>query len=541
MSPGETSASEGKQALATVLPPCVQYEDSHLLVVRKPAGWNTHAPSPYAGEGIYDWLHHREPRWATLAILHRLDKETSGLLVFGKTPEANRSLTQQFTDRSVLKQYTLWVSRRPDREAWTIESVLIRTGDRYTSRPSAASGERAETHFRVVGPIEGGHWELEAEPRTGRTHQIRVHAAEAGCPIVGDLLYGGVKFSRVCLHATQLEFAHPEDGRRVRFESVADFLSEPRIQLRSAFISPSETDAFRLRHGAPDGTPQTYVDQVGPFTLVQQPSAETIPPNLAGGVYRKILRRDVRQSTLEETSPQHVTGLTAPDRFFIRENGLKYELSFREGYSVGLFLDQRDNRRRLLVNQIAAGFPLRPRALDLTGTEVLNAFAYTCGFSLCAAVAGARTTSLDLSRKYLDWGRRNFVHNHLDPAAHDFIYGDCFDWIKRLAKKGRVFDIVVLDPPTFSRSKEWGDFRADQDYGRLVTSVMPLLKADGVLLASTNAARFEPELFLAQVREAIRQTGRRIGQEHYVPQPPDFPISRAESAYLKTVWVRIVK
>jgi len=71
--------------------PCVIFEDEHLLVVNKPAGWNTHAPGPHAGEGIYDWLRHREPRWATLAILHRLDKETSGVMVFGKTPAANKS------------------------------------------------------------------------------------------------------------------------------------------------------------------------------------------------------------------------------------------------------------------------------------------------------------------------------------------------------------------------------------------------------------------------------------------------------------------
>src|ERR1700722_11571132 len=80
-------------------PPCVIFEDEHLLVVNKPAGMNPHAPSPFAGEGIYEWLKHREPRWASLAIIHRLDKETSGVMVFGKTPVANKSLTEQFTGR----------------------------------------------------------------------------------------------------------------------------------------------------------------------------------------------------------------------------------------------------------------------------------------------------------------------------------------------------------------------------------------------------------------------------------------------------------
>src|SRR5213594_3199576 len=79
------------------------FEDEHLLVVNKPAGLSTHAPAPFAGEGLYDWLRHREPRWASLAIIHRLDKETSGVIVFSKTPRANRSLTEQFTKRSVRK------------------------------------------------------------------------------------------------------------------------------------------------------------------------------------------------------------------------------------------------------------------------------------------------------------------------------------------------------------------------------------------------------------------------------------------------------
>src|SRR5271163_3846830 len=100
-----------RKMFSWLMVPCVIFEDEHLLVVNKPAGWNTHAPAPYAGEGIYDWLRHREPRFATLAILHRLDKETSGVLVFGKTPLANRSLTEQFTDRRVRKKYLLLTDR----------------------------------------------------------------------------------------------------------------------------------------------------------------------------------------------------------------------------------------------------------------------------------------------------------------------------------------------------------------------------------------------------------------------------------------------
>lgn len=519
---------------------CVIFEDEHLLVVNKPAGWNTHAPSPYAGEGIYDWLRSREARWASLAIIHRLDKETSGVIVFGKTPEANRSLTEQFTNREVHKKYVLLTEGKVPEKEFTVKSTIVRVGEKYASRPD---GEAAETRFgplKVQSEKSKMAW---AEPLTGRTHQIRVHAAENGFPIFGDTLYGGAPAVRVFLHAGEIEFKHPVTGEKMKLKAPVDFESEARMALRSAVVEPKQTNAYRVIHGASDGWPGWYVERLGDFLLSQaelplddrqRKELERLARVLnARGAYHKTLSRQVRRSTTAEASPQLVFGEAAPERFEILENGVRYEMSFQEGYSVGLFLDQRDNRRRLLTGHVAQDFdlPLNP--------EVLNTFAYTCGFSVCAAKAGARTTSLDLSKKYLEWGRRNFALNSLDVTAHDFIFGDTFDWMRRLAKKGRVFDVIVLDPPTFSQSKEHGTFRADKDYGKLVAAALPLLKPGGILLASTNAAEWPPAEFLANVEAAIRGAQRKVLQKHYVPQSPDFPISRDEPAYLKTVWMKI--
>jgi 23S rRNA (cytosine1962-C5)-methyltransferase len=580
------------------VPPCVIFEDDHLLVVSKPAGLNTHAPSPYTGEGLYDWLRHREERWAKLAIVHRLDKETSGVMVFSKSPLANRSLTAQFTERSVRKKYLLLTDRPVRKGVFRVESTLVRAGERYVSRPLHAGGEKAQTRFQLIGrnpkaegrrpreirsakpegrrgASEGGWFEMvEAEPLTGRTHQIRVHAAEEGFPILGDTLYGGTPAPRVFLHSAELTLRHPASGEEMTFraplvQGQAGFLSAgpaeaadglrwltnplPCLSLREALIKPESTDAYRVIHGASDGWPGWYVERLGDFLLSQseralQPAqheelARLVQFFSARGAYHKVLTRQVRRAAPAEASPQLVLGGAAPERFTIRENGVQFELSFAEGYSVGLFLDQRDNRRRLLAGYVGAGFPLLAGSSQLPMAnrqwQILNTFAYTCGFSVCAAKAGARTTSLDLSKKSLDWGKRNFALNHLDAAEHDFIYGDAFDWLRRLAKKKRLYDVVLLDPPTFSQSKESGVFRADKDYGRLVTAALPLLKSGGVLFASTNAADWPPEEFLAAVTEAIQGANRRILQQHYVPQPPDFPISRTEPAYLKTVWLRV--
>ncbi len=161
--------------------PCLIFEDDHLLVVNKPAGLNTHAPSPYAGEGLYDWLRHREARWANLAIIHRLDKETSGVMVFSKTPLANRSLTAQFAERRVRKKYLLLTDRLVRPSEIKVESTLVRAGERYISRPLHAGGERAETRFRLIAGgqaseqvMEGGSPKAEVR----RPKEIRSPKAE---------------------------------------------------------------------------------------------------------------------------------------------------------------------------------------------------------------------------------------------------------------------------------------------------------------------------------------------------------------------------
>ncbi|MBN2506102.1 MAG: class I SAM-dependent methyltransferase [Verrucomicrobia bacterium] len=564
--------------------PLIVFEDEHLLVVNKPSGLNTHAPAPLAGEGIYEWLRHREPRWATLAIVHRLDKEASGLMVFAKTPLANRSLTRQFAEHGVRKRYLLLTSRRPVRARLTVRTHLVRQGSRYRSSGGSDEGELAETRFAVLSRASGGLWLVAAEPVTGRTHQIRVHAGENGFPIVGDTWYGGVAAPRLYLHAHELRLTHPATGAGRVFALPAGFPAAGCAVLRQALIDPCCTDAYRVAHGEADGAllEGAFVERFGEYLLVArdhpadapsalaglladalEPAAErTGPSGLGGdgglgtagappearlggwmrragvrGVYCKQLTRHLRGAAPAETSPVRVFGDAAPDRFEVRENGVRFEIRFNEGSSVGLFPDQRDNRRRVLVNHIAAGFPLFvPGA---AGATVLNTFAYTCGFSVCAALGGARTASVDLSAKCLEWGRRNFVLNGLDPASHEFMVGDAFQWLRRLRGRGALYDLVVLDPPTFSKSRVGGLFRAEKDYGRLVGAVLPLLKPNGVLFASTNAAGLPAQAFLGQVDARIRQARRTVVRQHYAPQPPDFPISRAEPAHLKTVWLRI--
>jgi 23S rRNA (cytosine1962-C5)-methyltransferase len=508
-----------------------------LLVIHKPPGINTHAASADSSEGIYDWLKRREPRWAGLSILQRLDKETSGVLVFGKTRLANQSLGRQFETRTLRKTYLLLTDRDPG----TLPRI-VSSGD---------GTSYAETEFRRASR-DRDRWRVEALPRTGRTHQVRLHARDAGFPILGDERYGGSPHSRLCLHAESLEFDHPASGDRVRVSAALDFDIDASVELCELLWPEPATNAWRLVHASAEGETNFVVERYGDW-LESQSEREPTPGDIRRlerwctqlglcGAYHKRLDRHVRGSDAESASPVLISGEPAPERFEVRENGVRFLASFREGYSTGLFLDQRDNRRRLLTGYVfpkGADAAARGPESTFAGASVLNTFAYTCSFSVAAAVAGATVTSLDLSRKYLDWGRENFRLNGIDPAAHDFIYGDCFDWMKRLAKKNRLFDLVLLDPPTFSQSKQSGAFRADKDYGRLVALALALLSPRGLLFCSTNSATFPRDAFLEVVRREIEDAGRQVLDELFVTQPPDFPTGRGRPGYLKTVWLRV--
>ena len=557
---------------------CVLFEDQHLLIVNKPAGINTHRPDPYTTDGIYDWFR-KTPGRADLSTLHRLDKETSGILVFGKTTLANQSLTDQFAKRKVKKTYLLLTDRletfvHSEKDSFIVRGQIIRDGNSYRARelkvPSSPSKTRripdlAETHFKIVE--KGRHCILlAAHPLTGRTHQIRIHAAWKGFPILGDELYGGTPFGGgLCLHAFQIEFTHPATGEPLCFKVPAPFSTENAwgiakraVQTRNTFYSPdAQTNAYRLFHGSSDGFPGVYIDKLADRLLLSTAGSLTnskqssqilhlakavLAESKATSLWQKTLLKQPGKNSLQESSAQLIlsnqkTQEEAAD-FEIMENGIKYKLSFSEGYSFGIFLDQRENRRRILNRSVSPDFPLCGLNLN-EPLELLNAFAYTCAFSVCGAKAGFHTTSLDLSRKYLEWGKENMSLNGIDPSEHDFIYGDVFTWRKRLKNKGRLFDLVILDPPTFSRSKESGTFKAERDLPRLSREWSELVKPNGFMLISTNCATLPPRTFEKTLLQTLNQGSRRVLRSFFATQPIDFPASSEEKAYLKTLWVQL--
>lgn len=286
---------------------------------------------------------------------------------------------------------------------------------------------------------------------------------------------------------------------------------------KRACLLDSQTNAVRLVDGAGDGLPGIILETFAGRWLVST-TGNQLPDELRQWLHEQgnscyWKRLDQHQ----KASPVHLSGPPTAAPFLICENGIQFEISFQAGYSQGIFLDQRDNRAEV-------------RRLMAPGLRLLNTFAYTGAFSVAAAMAGAETTTLDLSQPYLDWARRNLSHNSLDPAAHHFCKGDTFHWLRRFAKQGRKFDGIVLDPPTFSRDEKGKVFRAEENFGELAALAADLLTPDGWLLCSTNCRTMGLNDFQKQLRNAIR---RPMSPRHS-EMPPDF----TGEPYLKSVWMR---
>jgi 23S rRNA (cytosine1962-C5)-methyltransferase len=277
-------------------------------------------------------------------------------------------------------------------------------------------------------------------------------------------------------------------------------------------IRSDQTNAVRLFDGSGDGLPSLSIDDFAGRWIVQ--TLDKREPTLDPAVgYRSLYWKPLLKTS--NPGPKHLGGEPVQDPFYVLESGVKFEIDFQAGYSPGLFLDQRINRNKLCS-----------LAKDAT---LLNTFSYTCAFGVAAAIGGAFTVNLDLSRRYLDWGKRNYEINRINSEDHDFIYGDVFDWLGRFQRRGRKFDVVVLDPPTFSRDRKSKVFRIQDDYGYLADLAAKCLNRDGLLFCSTNFRGMTFDEFLRILRTAVDRPFKAVAGS----MPPDFTGDK----YLKTVWM----
>jgi len=201
--------------------PEILFQDSHLLIVNKPAGLLS---VPGRGEDKQDCLSARiQQLFPDALVVHRLDMATSGLMVFARGEAMQRELSRMFREREVSKRYVALVAGVLENEVGEIDlPLMVDWPNRPKSKVDHESGKPSLTRYRMLG-IESGDSRVELEPITGRTHQLRLHLASIGHPIIGDALYEGRKAERLMLHATHLAFVHPVTAKALNFESDAPF------------------------------------------------------------------------------------------------------------------------------------------------------------------------------------------------------------------------------------------------------------------------------------------------------------------------------
>ena len=568
----------------------VLYEDEDLVVIDKPVGVSTHAPDAGRNDDAVSRLRlalserDRVPADRVyLGIHQRLDRDTSGALLFTSRKSANAAIAKQFEERRVKKTYVAGVVGWPKKmEKGVLKHMLLpgEGGRMEVASPShkGRGAQQAVTRFRVIQRKDDRAL-LELSPETGRTHQIRVQVVAAGATIAGDRIYGGAPAPRLMLHAARLELLHPTSGAPL--EVIAPMPAElerwlahpsPRaiadapgksptgddaaksavgdgslfqarladaIGARWALGRSADTSAFRLVHGEGDGLDGIAVDLYGEHLLVHFFSSEALASKdtiLDGlfslgvrGVYMKVHPKqsntliDPRNESLAPSAP--VRGEPAPDPLVIHESGLAYRVRLGDGLKTGIFLDQRDNRRR--VRELARG------------KRVLNLFAYTCGFTVAAAAGGALSSvSVDVSKGALAWGEENLEENALFSAAHALIDDDVFHWLAFAGKRKERYDLVVLDPPSFATTKT-SRFSAVDDYADLAARALSLVAPGGRMLACTNHRGISIRKFRRRMHEAGRLAGRAMLQVKDLPPPPDFPAPIGSDPELKTLLVTI--
>jgi 23S rRNA (cytosine1962-C5)-methyltransferase len=519
----------------------ILHDAGGLLLVDKPPGMTVHGGEERHASDLVSRLKRvlrARGEEDYLGVHQRLDLGTSGVLAFTRDPALNAVVAAQMEAHAVERTYvavvTLGGAKSALRDSGTLDQRLETV--KGTTRVVGSGGQRALTRYRVLGRV-GDRALVELRPETGRTHQLRVHLAHAGAPIVGDVSYGGVPATRLYLHARQLALATPEvrvcAPEPAAFDDAlharAPHLGSP-LALREALADAGclrepllgSTDAFRVVNDLGDALPGVCVDRYGDFAVLSLSSEEATERRReiaslltefgAHGVYLKLrARADLRRQTQLELAPKEpLAGAPAREPLVVHEGSTAFSVTLDAGLSCGLFLDQRDNRARM--------------ALFCSGRTVLNLFSYTCSFSVYAALASAeRVCSVDLSGHALARGRENFRLNGLDPAAHDFVQTDALAWLERAAKRGQKFGVVILDPPSFATSGKGKTFRVADGYQSALERVFAVLEPDARVLAVTNHRKTSLQALRRIVHDAARAADRELTQLKDLPSPLDCP------------------
>lgn len=307
------------------------------------------------------------------------------------------------------------------------------------------------------------------------------------------------------------------------------------IQNREVFFNDSHTTAFRIFNGEGDGIGGLTIDFFDSYYMVSWYSEgiysfkEMVYEALAETVDYKAIYEKKRFDTKGQYMEQDDFVMGTPGEFpiIVTENSMNYAVNLNDGAMTGIFLDQREVR-----------LAIRDRYSD--GKNMLNTFSYTGAFSVAAALGGAiKTTSVDVAKRSLAKTIEQFSVNNIDYESQDIKVMDVFNYFKYAQRHNLKFDLVVLDPPSFARTKE-RTFSTAKDYPKLLVDTIVITEKNGIIVASTNNASFGMKKFKSFIDQAFKETktAYKIVEEYSLPK--DFRATREypEFNYLKVVFIK---
>jgi 23S rRNA (cytosine1962-C5)-methyltransferase len=307
------------------------------------------------------------------------------------------------------------------------------------------------------------------------------------------------------------------------------------IRDRTPFFQSTDTTAFRVFNGEGDGIGGLTIDYFDGYYLINWYSKgiyhfrEFIIDSLKELVDYKAIYQKKRFAEkgkyIEEDD--FVSGVRGEFPIIVKENGVNFSIYLNESAMVGVFLDQR-NVRKVIRDQYAKG------------KTVLNTFSYTGAFSVFAALGGAtKTTSVDLANRSLSKTIEQFSVNEIDYEQQSIIVEDVFNYFKYAVKKQLKFEMVILDPPSFARSKKYV-FSAEKDYTNLLKEAIAITEVNGIIVASTNSSAFGMKKFKSMINTACKESDITYSFLEEFSLPRDFKTIKEypEGNYLKVVFIK---
>jgi 23S rRNA (cytosine1962-C5)-methyltransferase len=505
-------------------------EMSDFIVAQKPSGWNTHA-SDHGRIGFVEFIKEElsQPLW----VVQRLDKETSGLILFAKSEESAEKFRIIFEKHDQIKKEYYFLTDRPYSQ--TADKIVIRSQIEKNKKTFTSSQPQITVGVSDL-TLEGSHNALsifefqkkvgnyflwKAEILTGKSHQIRLHAQDLGISLLGDLEHGGSPFFRLCLHAASLSFQW--NNETLHLTSPAPLFFQEEFSANSQKFSaktqswilqffcewhyrqmlwkPQEQDSFRVAHQIGGESELVDLDCYGSILWAywfgsQEPTEDfkTALSFFGEKIFKKTVLRWMINRGADPNTNYLKSSQEIPSLWEAQENTLKFQLKTDSGLSPGLFLDQRENRNWVFKNS--------------QNKKVLNLFAYTGVFGVAAALGGAQqVTTVDLSKRFIEWSQQNFKLNITDSeklSTHEFLSLDTFIFLKGAFKRHRTFDLIICDPPSFSRSKE-GVFKIEKDIFELWQLIWQVLAPGGTLLFTTNFEQWDAQKVLTHWKQWSQQ------------------------------------